>query len=88
MSEKNGIPTIDLGDFMSDDCERRKSFVQTFGQGLLDYGFIKLEGHGIEPSLIREGYDAFESFFAFDDATAIGSPRIVMSRPSRLAKAP
>ena len=44
-----------MGDFMSDDSERRKSFVQTFGQGLLDYGFIKLEGHGIEPSLIREG---------------------------------
>ena len=67
MSENNGIPTIDLGDFMSDDSERRKSFVQTFGQGLLDYGFIKLEGHGVEPSLVREGYDAFESFFAFDE---------------------
>ena len=36
MSENNGIPTIDLGDFMSDDSERRKSFVQTFGQGLLE----------------------------------------------------
>ena len=69
MSENNRIPTINLEDFTSDVPGRRGHFTRTFGEGLLDCGFIKLEGHGVEPSLIRQGYDAFESFFSFDEET-------------------
>ena len=69
MPKKNEIPTIDLRNFTARDFERRERFVQTFGQGLLDYGFIKLEGHGIDPFLIRDGYEAFETFFSFDEET-------------------
>jgi len=69
LTDHDRIPTIDLGDFTSGDSERRNHFVQTIGNGLLDCGFIKLEGHDVDPALIRSGYDAFESFFALDEET-------------------
>lgn len=57
------IPTIDLSDYTSGDAAARKQFIQTLGEGLQEFGFVNVEGHGIEPSLIRGAYGKWNDFF-------------------------
>jgi len=57
------IPTLDLNQFNNGTEEQRTQFIKDFGEGLKQIGFIKIEGHGIDPALIRKTYDNFEQFF-------------------------
>ncbi|HAA53909.1 MAG TPA: isopenicillin N synthase family oxygenase [Myxococcales bacterium] len=63
------IPHIDLRDFQNDDLARRKAFVQTLGDGLKEFGFLTVEGHGIEKNTIQDAYKGFQDFFALDEET-------------------
>jgi isopenicillin N synthase-like dioxygenase len=64
------IPTVDLADFTSGtpgNAASRSRFVATLGAGLSDFGFLNVEGHGIDPALIREVYALWQRFFALPE---------------------
>ena len=63
MSAARNIPTIDLGDYLTGDAGSGRRFVQTLGEGLVEFGFLNVEGHGIDPDLIRGTYELWQRFF-------------------------
>lgn len=67
MSPKRNIPTIDLNDYTSGDAAARERLVKTLGDGLVEFGFLNVEGHGIDSSLIRGTYDLWQRFFEQPD---------------------
>jgi isopenicillin N synthase-like dioxygenase len=66
MSQSRGarnIPTIDLADYLAGDAAARDRMVRTLGDGLVEFGFLNVEGHGIDPDLIRGTYGLWQRFF-------------------------
>jgi isopenicillin N synthase-like dioxygenase len=57
------IPTIDLNDFTAGEGRTRARLIQTLGDGLREFGFLNVEGHGIDSSLIRGTYSLWQQFF-------------------------
>lgn len=62
------IPVLSLADFVSNDSDRQKAFVQTLGQSLETIGFFALTDHGISSQLIQSAYDAAEAVFSLPEA--------------------
>ncbi|HEX2642977.1 MAG TPA: 2-oxoglutarate and iron-dependent oxygenase domain-containing protein [Thermoanaerobaculia bacterium] len=67
VSASRSIPTIDLNDYTSGGGDARSRMVQTLGEGLKEFGFLNVEGHGIDPSLIRGTYQLWQRFFALPE---------------------
>ncbi len=63
------LPTIDLSDLTGGSPAARERGVRTLGEGLQEFGFLAVEGHRIDPALIRGTYDLWRRFFALDEAT-------------------
>jgi isopenicillin N synthase-like dioxygenase len=63
-----GIPTIHLADYEREDAAARARMIATLGEGLTEFGFLTVEGHGIDESLIREVYALFRRFFELPEA--------------------
>jgi Isopenicillin N synthase and related dioxygenases len=63
------IPVVTLSDYTHGSPEARQRFIQTFGDGLKEFGFITLQGHAIDHTLIRKAYELFQEFFSMDLAT-------------------
>lgn len=61
------IPTIDLSDYTSGTAAERDRLVETLGDGLQEFGFLNVEGHRIDPSLIRSAYSSWQRFFALPE---------------------
>ncbi len=61
------IQTVDLNDYTSGTAGSRKRLIDTLGQGLQETGFLNVEGHGIDSSLIRGTYDLWKRFFALPE---------------------
>jgi isopenicillin N synthase-like dioxygenase len=57
------IPVVNLSHYRSGNAEERARFIQVFGDGLKEFGFVTVEGHGIDDGLIRRTYADVESFF-------------------------
>jgi len=57
------IPSVNLDDYRSGTSEQRARMVETLGGGLVEFGFLNVEAHGIEPALIRRTYDLWKQFF-------------------------
>jgi isopenicillin N synthase-like dioxygenase len=68
MSQRQ-IPTVNLNDYTAGDPAARARLVQTLGDGLREFGFLNVEGHGVDSSLIRGTYQLWQRFFALDEAT-------------------
>jgi isopenicillin N synthase-like dioxygenase len=68
MTAARSVPTIDLSDYTSCDTTSHWRAVETLGDGLTEFGFLVVEGHCVEPSLIRRAYDLWQRFFALDEA--------------------
>jgi isopenicillin N synthase-like dioxygenase len=70
MTSVKTIPTVDLGAALSGGAGGSGSagVAATVGAGLREFGFVNVEGHGIEPALIREVYGHWERFFALPEA--------------------
>ena len=62
MATTRTIPTVDLNDYGADGATRA-SFVDTLGSGLTEFGFLNVEGHGIDQELIRGTYRLWQRFF-------------------------
>ena len=43
--EMSNIPSLDLNDFLSDDANRKQSFVSAVGKAYQEIGFLSLKGH-------------------------------------------
>src|SRR5687768_9981039 len=61
---KTQIPVINLDDYLHGSSEAKARFVQTWGDGLIEFGFVAVEGHPIDQALIRKTYDQFRQFYA------------------------
>ncbi len=59
------VPTLDIRRYDSD----RDAFVAELGAAYREFGFCCISGHGIEPELINNAYDAFKRFFALPAET-------------------
>jgi len=60
---KRQVPTLDLRDFTSSVQEKRDQFITDLKNGLIEYGFIILEGHGVDQVKIDQAYEKFQAFF-------------------------
>lgn len=61
------VPHINLQDYLHGDEATRKQFVQTLGDGLCEFGFLTVGGHGVDRALIDRSYELFQEFFALDE---------------------
>jgi isopenicillin N synthase-like dioxygenase len=66
------VKTLNLKQFTYGNAAERAKFAEEFAAGLMESGFITLEGHGIDPNLIAKNYDAFQRVFALDQETKKG----------------
>jgi isopenicillin N synthase-like dioxygenase len=57
------IPLVDLSHYRSGNPEERARFVRVFGEALQEFGFVSVEGHGVDDGLIRRTYADVEAFF-------------------------
>ncbi|HEY4572818.1 MAG TPA: 2-oxoglutarate and iron-dependent oxygenase domain-containing protein, partial [Thermoanaerobaculia bacterium] len=67
MTAVKNIPTVDLNDYTSGGVAARARLIETLGEGLREFGFLNVEGHGIDSSLIRGTYDLWKRFFELPD---------------------
>lgn len=67
MTAVKNIPTVDLNDYTSGGGASRSRLIETLGEGLQEFGFLNVEGHGIDSSLIRGTYDLWKRFFELPD---------------------
>lgn len=63
MSTTQGIPSVDLADFLSNDPERKSSFVRELGRAYEDIGFVAVRNHGLSDALCNQLYDEVQNFF-------------------------
>ncbi len=71
MSESDlteGIPVVHMPDFSAADPAARKRFVQTLGDSLLKYGFVRVAGHRVGPALVEPAYGAARGYFSLDES--------------------
>ena len=57
------IPELDFHDFISEDENKKQSFVDQVRDSLCDIGFFALNNHGIPLQLIRDAYEQCDVFF-------------------------
>jgi isopenicillin N synthase-like dioxygenase len=57
------IPSVDLADFLSDDPERKKKFIDEIGKAYEEIGFVALKNHFLSDELEQKLYSQVEKFF-------------------------
>ena len=61
------IPLVNLSHYRSGTPQERARFVQVFGDALKEFGFVSVEGHGVDDALIRRTYADVERFFSLSE---------------------
>jgi isopenicillin N synthase-like dioxygenase len=59
-----GIPSIDLGDFLSGDSSRKEKFVQELGRAYEEIGFVAVKGHLLSDETSLKLYQQVQQFFS------------------------
>ncbi|MEM9648722.1 MAG: 2-oxoglutarate and iron-dependent oxygenase domain-containing protein, partial [Bacteroidota bacterium] len=59
----SGIPSVDLGDFVSGDPARKEKFIKEIGAAFEDIGFVALSGHFLSDELVDKLYAEIKGFF-------------------------
>jgi isopenicillin N synthase-like dioxygenase len=67
MSTPQGIPSVDLADFLSGDLTRKNKFIQELGKAYEEIGFVAVKNHGVADDLIKRFYDSIQKFFALPE---------------------
>jgi isopenicillin N synthase-like dioxygenase len=67
MNVPQGIPSVDLADFLSDDAARKDAFVQQIGKAYEEIGFVAVRNHQIGDELIDKLYRSVKEFFALPE---------------------
>ncbi len=58
-----GIPCVDLSDFLSDDPKRKQKFVNEIGTAYQEIGFVALKNHFLSDQLVDDLYAEVKNFF-------------------------
>lgn len=58
------IPLLDARQFLSGTPEERADFARDLRDAFSRYGFVTLEGHGLDAELISSAYQSAQSFFS------------------------
>jgi len=58
------IPSVDLGEFLSGDPDKKNRFVQNLGKAYEEIGFVAVKNHGISDHLIADLYKYVQQFFS------------------------
>lgn len=66
-----GIPAVDLADFLSDNPQRKASFVQQLGNAYEEIGFVALKGHFLSDQLVDDLYSSVQAFFQLPHETKL-----------------
>lgn len=66
-----GIPSVDLADFLSPDPEKKKAFVKALGTAYEEIGFVAIKGHFLDDALTERLYDGVKSFFELPQDTKL-----------------
>jgi isopenicillin N synthase-like dioxygenase len=61
------IPSLDLNDFLSDDPQSKKKFVEDLGNAYNEIGFIAVRNHGLTDAESEKMYGIIKKFFALPD---------------------
>ncbi|RFC53689.1 isopenicillin N synthase family dioxygenase [Brumimicrobium aurantiacum] len=67
MSNPQGIPSVDLSEFVSGNEEQQKQFINKLGKAYEDIGFVAVKNHGVPSELIDKLYAQMEEFFGQDE---------------------
>ena len=62
------IPTIDFAAYRDGTAAQRAALAAAIGDAAEVYGFLLIVGHGIDPAVLRGGFDAGRSFFDLPEA--------------------
>ena len=62
------IPVLNASDFLSGDADTQMQFARDLRTAFETYGFVTLEGHGLDDAHIQEAYASAESFFGLPEA--------------------
>ncbi|MCG2461312.1 isopenicillin N synthase family oxygenase [Flavobacteriaceae bacterium F89] len=57
------IPSVDLGEFLSDSNEKKEKFIKEIGDAFESIGFVALRGHFLSDALVTELYREIKKFF-------------------------
>ncbi len=57
------IPSIDLGDFLSNNPKKREYFVHQLGKAYEQIGFVALKGHFLDAQMVDSLYSHIKAFF-------------------------
>ncbi len=63
MNIPQGIPTVDLSDFLSGDETKKRKFVDELGKAYEEIGFVAVRNHGIDQEMITHLYAKIKAFF-------------------------
>ena len=63
----NGIPSVDLADFLADDPARKQKFVNEIGDAYQTIGFVSLKNHFLSDELVDNLYKEVKQFFDLDE---------------------
>lgn len=69
MSHPQGIPSVDLSEFLSDDKQLQQKFISELGKAYETIGFVAVKNHGISNDLIDSLYQQMKLFFGLDEKT-------------------
>jgi len=64
-----GVPLVDLRDWSRGDDALRDAFVQTVGDAIKHFGFVRVAGHGVRTEITEPAYAAASGFFALPEQT-------------------
>lgn len=67
MSHPQGIPSVDLSEYLSGDRNLQQKFINELGNAYETIGFVAVKNHGIPQDLIDNLYRQMKSFFGMDD---------------------
>ena len=61
------VPLVNVQQFTCGNKKEVTEFIDVFGAGIKEFGFVVVEGHGISPQLIDNAYASVKSFFALSE---------------------
>ncbi|MBM74080.1 MAG: hypothetical protein CMK59_01660 [Proteobacteria bacterium] len=59
------VPVIDLQDFF--DPQKKQKFIQDLGNAFKEFGFVRVKGHNVNPSITKPAYDSVRDFFKLSE---------------------
>lgn len=63
------IPVVDLHAFNHGDTAQRAAFVKELGDSLVEFGFVAVENHGVDATVLADAYASVKTLFDLPGAT-------------------